>query len=88
MQDFSFETWLILAVVGGFTVTSILLTLAHQLGQEREIHDLKKEVQRLREAYRRRLAEGAGAEGALPDNGEILTVDVVEESPSTSRLAA
>ncbi len=74
VQNFSVETWLLMFLVAGACVTAMLLMLANQFGREREVHDLRVEVARLREAYRKRLAAGAG---------EILEVDEAPLEDST-----
>lgn len=70
MQNFSLETWLLFGVIAFACLTAILWTLASQFGQERDLFDLKREVSRLREAYRKRLAD---------DANEIIEVDEAPE---------
>jgi len=87
MASFSAEVWLLLAVVAACTITSILLALAHQFGQEREVHDLRAEVTRLREAYRKRLSEGAEEFGSGSSSGTVEWADVVEDSTEAAAAA-
>lgn len=87
MASFSAEVWLLLAVVALCTITSILLALAHQFGQEREVHDLRTEVNRLREAYRNRLSEGADHAISGVGSGAVEWAEIVEDD-TEAKVAA
>lgn len=92
MPAFSSETWFILFIVTGVTITCCAYTLAALLRDHERIERLKSDVASLRAEYDRRVRElnqvaEAHKAGGKPDNHELGEVEIVENQPQHSRAA-
>lgn len=78
MVTFSTTTWLLLAFVGGVAVLAMLHGMAMVVRNQKQVHDTRLKVARLRRRY---AAELAGEQ-------DIIEVPAIEEEPPELAKAA